>query len=73
MLIRLIAILEKIQLQEALNRIKEYGVKKVIVTTNELLIAAQKKYESVGFKRVKSRENKETPFSGNYIDYELEL
>lgn len=61
----------KIQLQEAIRRIKEYGVKRIIVTTNELMIPAQKNYESVGFKKVKERINKETPFSGNYIDYEM--
>ena len=31
------------------------------------------KYESVGFKKVHEKENKETPFSGKYIDYELIL
>lgn len=61
----------KIQLEEALRRIKEYKVNKVIVTTNEFLIPAAKNYESVGFKKDSSRENVETPFSGNYVDYEL--
>ena len=64
----------KIQLQEAIKRIKEYDdLKKIIVTTNELFIPAQRNYESVGFKKIRERENKETPFSGKYIDYELIL
>lgn len=61
----------KIQLQEALKRIKEYGVKKVVVTTNEITLAAQKNYESVGFIKVHERENNETTFAGKYIDYEM--
>ena len=61
-----------IQLEEAIRRIKEYDdLKKIIVTTNELFIPAQRNYESVGFKKVRERENKETPFSGKYIDYEI--
>lgn len=63
----------KIQLQEAVNRIKEYSVKKISVTTNKILFSAQKNYESVGFKKISERINKETPFSGNYIDYEMIL
>lgn len=64
----------KIQLQEAIKRIKEYDVlKKIIVTTNELMIPAQKNYESVGFVKVAKRKNVETPFSGDYIDYEIKL
>ena len=63
----------KIQLQEAINRIKKYDVKKIIVTTNELLLPAQKNYESVGFVMVSKRKNNETPFSGKYIDYEIIL
>lgn len=63
----------KLQLQEAIRRIKEYGIKRIIVTTNEFTIAAQKNYESVGFKKIAERENNETPFAGNYIDYEMIL
>lgn len=62
------------QLAEAVRRIKEYeGLKKIIVTTNELFIPAQRNYESVGFVKVSERENNETPFSGKYIDYEFIL
>lgn len=63
----------KIQLQEAIRRIKEYGVKKIIVTTNEITLSAQKNYESVGFVKIGERRNNETVFAGNYIDYELIL
>ena len=64
----------RLQLEEAIRRIKEYdGLKKIVVTTNEFLISAQKNYESVGFAKVAERENKETPFSGKYIDYELAI
>ena len=53
---------------------KEYDdLKKIIVTTNEIFIPAQRNYESVDFKKVNERENKETPFSGKFIDYELPL
>lgn len=61
----------KAQLQEAIRRIKKINVKKIIVTTNEILLSAQKNYESAGFVKTKERENKETPFAGKYIDYEM--
>ena len=64
----------RLQLQEAIHRIKEYDdLKKIIVTTNKILLPAQKNYESVGFVKVRERINNETPFSGNYIDYEINL
>jgi RimJ/RimL family protein N-acetyltransferase len=63
-----------LQLEEAIRRIMEYdNLKKIIVTTNEIFIPAQRNYESVGFKKVCERENKDTPFSGKYIDYEIKL
>ena len=63
-----------LQLEEAIRRIKEYNnLKKIIVSTNEIFVSAQKNYESVGFKRIKERINNETPFSGKYIDYEIKL
>ena len=62
------------QLEETINRIKEdTDLNKIVVTTNEILVSAQRNYESVGFKKVNERENKETPFSGKYIDYEIIL
>ena len=64
----------KLQLQEAIRRIKEYDdLKKIIVTTNEITFSAQNNYESVGFIKVKKRVNNETPFLGDYIDYEIIL
>ena len=63
----------KAQLAEALRRVREYeGLKEIRVRTNSNLIAP-KNYESVGFKKVCERENKDTPFSGKYIDYEIKL
>ena len=63
-----------LQLEEAIRRIKEYDdLKKIIVSTNELMVPAMKNYESVGFVKVGERENKETPFLGKYIDYEMVL
>lgn len=62
----------KLQLIEALQRISSYdGLKKIIVTTNGLMIPAQKNYESVGFKLHRRRENTGfASFSGDYFDYE---
>ncbi len=55
-------------------RIKEYfNLKKIIVSTNELIIPAQRNYESVGFVKVGERENHKTQFLGKYIDYEINL
>jgi len=63
----------KIQLCEALRRIRTYpDLKKIIVTTNELLIPAQKNYESAGFRALQKRENTGTAaFSGACIEYEI--
>lgn len=64
----------KKQLQEAINRITQHGVAKIIVTTNEKLVAAQRMYESVGFKVSQRRANdSESAFSGDYIDYEMRV
>lgn len=63
----------KLQLEEAIKRIKEYDVKKIIVTTNKITLPAQKNYESVGFLKIRERVNNEIPFAGNYIDYEIVL
>jgi hypothetical protein len=46
-------------------------LKRITVTTNALLIPAQRNYESAGFVKVAERTNTETPFAGNYIDYEM--
>ena len=64
----------KRQLQEAIDRIRKYeGLKKIIVGTNSNLIAPHN-YESVGFKICQRRKNEtETKFSGDYLDYETIL
>jgi len=57
----------KIQLQEAINRIVQNDVKKIIVTTGSSLISAQRNYESVGFKIHQKGRAKDN--FGEYIDY----
>ena len=47
------------------------NLKKIVVTTNELFVPAQKNYERVVFEKIGERDNKKTPFSGKYIDYEI--
>lgn len=60
----------KLQLQEAVNRIIQTDVKKIIVTTNDDLTPAQRMYESVGFTMYQKRKNKNTADpAGEYIDY----
>lgn len=56
----------KMQLQEAVNRISQNDVKKIIVTTNNDLIPAQRMYEKVGFKLDRERQCKEV-WHINYI------
>lgn len=64
----------KLQLEEALHRMMKMDINKITVTTNESLIPAQKNYESVGFIKVRTRRNDtETSFLGNYVDYELKI
>ena len=64
----------KRQLQEAINRILQYdGLKKIIVRTNSNLVAPRN-YESVGFKLCQTRKNEsDTAFSGDYLEYETIL
>ena len=59
------------QLQEALRRIRAYDVPRVKVTTNALFLPAQRNYERAGFVCTGRRPNPDTPFCGDYIDYEL--
>ncbi len=58
----------KLQLQEAVNRISRLDVRKIIVTTNALLVPAQRMYERVGFRAIRHR--KSDCFAGEFIDYE---
>ncbi len=63
----------KAQLKEALWRIREYeGLKEIRVCTNGNLIAPRN-YESAGFVLYDRKENKETPFSGDYLYYRIQL
>jgi hypothetical protein len=45
------------QLQEAVNRITQNDVRKIIVATNDDLIPAQRMYEGVGFIKSQNRKN----------------
>lgn len=59
-----------LQMQEAVRRISLMDVKKIIVTTNAVLVPAQHTYESVGFKMLRRRKNEgPAAFAGDYIDY----
>ena len=61
----------KLQLQEAIRRITASDAPmKIVVTTSGSLIAARHNYESVGFKLMAIRENREDYFTGDYYDYE---
>jgi ribosomal protein S18 acetylase RimI-like enzyme len=60
----------KLQLQEAVNRITQNDVRKIIVTTNDDLIPAQRMYESVGFKVYQKRKIQDnSSFVNEHIDY----
>ena len=58
----------KLQLQEAVRRIIQNDVKKIIVSTNEDLVPAQRMYESIGFTFYQKRKN-DNPGLADYIDY----
>lgn len=64
----------KMQLQEAIKRLNNKNVKKLVVTTDEHLMPAQKNYESVGFKFVQKRKNEyNQEYAGKLLDYEMIL
>ena len=59
-------------MQEAVKRIFAQGAKKILVTTNEILIPAQHTYESAGFKLInKSEEPDIAEYAGMRIHYEI--
>ena len=64
----------RLQLEEAIRRIRTYeGLKRIIVCTNSNLIAP-KNYESVGFTLYDSKMNEtESAYTGNYLYYEIIL
>lgn len=57
------------QMREAVRRISEECPPRIRVSTSELLLPAQKMYESVGFVRIGRLEC--TQFFGDRIDYEF--
>ena len=62
----------KLQMQEAVKRILARGAKRIAVTTNEVLVPAQRTYESAGFKFVnKSEEPDKAEYAGMRMHYEL--
>ena len=64
----------RLQLAEAVRRIREYeGLKRIIVCTNSNFIAPRN-YESVGFKLYdRKKNNTESAFCGDYLYYEMIL
>lgn len=61
----------KMQLQEAVNRILQYDIKKIIVNTNATFVPAMHNYQSVGFKECQRRKNDGVAaYTGDYVDYE---
>ncbi|WP_212647196.1 GNAT family N-acetyltransferase [Candidatus Enterococcus clewellii] len=64
----------KIQLQEAIQRMKKTNCAKIIVTTNQALLPAQKMYENLGFiERNRRMNSSSATFMGDYINYEIIL
>ena len=62
----------KRQLQEAIARIAEKGAEKILVTTSERLVSAQKMYESVGFVFLETREEPIcAAYAGMQMQYEM--
>ena len=64
----------RLQLEEALRRIREYeGLKRIIVCTNSNLIAPRN-YEAAGFVLYDRKPNRtESTFTGDYLYYEIIL
>ena len=64
----------KLQLSEAIRRIRLFQAEHIKVTTNESLHAARKNYESCGFSLVATRRVAKQPaFIGDALDYALTL
>ena len=63
----------QLQLKEAIHRIKSYGLKRIIVSTNSNFVAPRN-YESVGFKLYDRKENhSKSAYAGDYLYYEIIL
>jgi len=61
----------KRQMKEAVRRILMRSPEKIVVTTNEILVPAQRSYESAGFQIVSKSEEPYTEYAGMRIHYEL--
>ena len=63
--------LGKAQLAEAVNRMLALHPRKITVTTDTLLLPAQRNYEDAGFRLVGTRENPwNQAYAGRLMDYE---
>ena len=59
-----------LQMQEAVQRISRQDYpRRIIVTTSDLLIPAQKMYQRAGFRLTSRRKNEH--FSGDFLDFEI--
>ena len=62
----------KQQMKEAVKRILAQGAQKIVVTTNEILLPAQRNYESAGFKFVRNSEEPDNAeYAGMRMHYAL--
>ena len=62
----------KRQMREAVRRIAAQGAKRIVVWTNEMLVPAQRTYESAGFQFVKKSEETFCPeYAGQRMHYEM--
>ena len=59
------------QMREAVRRITRQGARRIVVTTNEILVPAQRTYESAGFRLVgKAEEPNCAEYAGGRLRYE---
>ena len=60
------------QMREAVRRIIQQGARKILVTTNEILVPAQRTYESAGFRLAgKTEEPNHAEYAGGRMHYEI--
>ena len=61
----------KAQLTEAVRRMQLLHPRRILVTTDETTVPAQRNYESVGFRLIGTRENPwNADYAGRLMDYE---
>ncbi|GAA3803976.1 GNAT family N-acetyltransferase [Cellulomonas soli] len=64
----------RLQLLEALARIRSLGARRIVVTTDDGLVPAQRMYESAGFVRARVRRNDDpADFVDEHLDYVLDV